>query len=80
MRIATPTGITATTNGTIAVGDTLKVVFIFSSDFAGTVLGLAFAGANDAELTLEAEDLQLAAIPYTISAGSARIIVYRRTG
>jgi hypothetical protein len=77
MRNVTPSISTVTTNGTVAAG-ALKVVFIFSSNFAGTLLGAAFTGAVDDEITLEVEDNLLPAIPYTVSAGSARIVAYRR--
>lgn len=69
----TPATSTVTTNGTVAAGK-YSVEFIFSSDFAGTILTVAYAGANDAVKSFEAPaGRTLAAIAYTISAGSARL-------
>lgn len=69
----TPASSTVTTDGSVAAGK-YSVEFILSSDFAGTILGVAYAGANDAVKSFEAPaGRTLAAIAYTISAGSARL-------
>lgn len=70
----TATGTTATGNGSVAAG-AKSVEFIFSSDFAGTVLGMTFSGAADASYSLPylPGGDTYPAIAYTIDAGSARI-------
>lgn len=69
----TPVTSTVSTDGTVAAGK-YSVEFIFSSDFAGTILTVAYAGANDAVKSFDAPaGRTLAAIAYTISAGSARL-------
>lgn len=69
----TPVTSTVTTTGSVAAGK-YSVEFIFSSDFAGTILTVAYAGATDAVKSFEAPaGRTLAAIAYTISAGSARL-------
>jgi len=67
----------ATTSGSVRAG-ARGVVFIFSSDFTGTVNGIAWAGATDAFYSppIQAGD-SFEEIPYTITAGSIRIIVTR---
>lgn len=71
---STPVITTASASGTVAAGFR-QATFIFSPDFAGTVLGATFAGAADATLSLEAPGGSLlAAVPYTRTAGSARIV------
>lgn len=60
-------------DGTVAAGKK-AVDFIFSSDFAGTVLGATFAGATDQVLSFVAPPGDtLAAITYTRSVGTIRI-------
>lgn len=69
----TPVTSTVTGDGSVAAGK-FSVEFILSSDFAGTILTVAYAGANDAVKSFEAPaGRTLAAIAYTISAGSARL-------
>lgn len=69
----TPAIASVSSSGSVAAGK--KVVdFIFSSDFTGTVLTVAFAGANDSVISFEAPPGDtLAAIAYTVTAGSIRI-------
>ena len=63
-----------TTSGTVAAGKR-KIDFIFSVDYDGTVLSTAFSGANDNVITFEAPNPDtLAAIDYTITTGSIRLI------
>lgn len=70
----TPSIAVVNASGSVAAG-ARKVTFIFSTDFAGTVMGVAFSGANDAALPIESDGGNtLAAIAYTITAGSARIV------
>lgn len=77
--VTTPTKTTVNTNGTVAAGKT-HVEFIASIDYVGTILGDATTGVPSANipvsvLTLDAPPwAPLAAIPYTISAGSLMII------
>lgn len=53
------------------------VLFIFSSDFVGTIGGVAFTGAADSSLELRApEGDTFAAIPWTRSAGTVRVVQY----
>lgn len=69
----TPVTTTVTTGATVAAGK-FSVEFIFSSDFVGTILTAAYTGAADAVKSFEAPaGRTLAAIAYTISAGSARL-------
>ena len=70
----TPTIALVTTSGVVPMG-ARKLTFIFSSNFAGTILGVAFSGATDAALTIEPPmgDL-LKSVSYTITAGSMRIV------
>lgn len=52
-----------------------EVTLIFSSDFEGTVQGVAFDGETDASLTLRAQSGQsLGQVRYTVTAGSIRIV------
>lgn len=70
----TPTITTAATDGTVAAG-ARGLTFIFSSDFAGTILGAAFSGGTDSSVTIPVPSGDtLGAVAYTISAGSARIV------
>lgn len=65
----TPTATVRTADGTIALG-CRKLTLVFSSDFAGTVLGAAYpAGLFSLTLDPPNGDTQ-AAVAYTISAGS----------
>lgn len=68
---------TATTSGSVTRG-ARSVTFIFSSDFAGTVAGVAFAGATDSSFTppIQTGDT-FSAIAYTVTAGNVRIAVVR---
>lgn len=70
-------GAAVTTGGTITRG-LRGVVFIFSSDFVGTIAGTAFTGAADGSFSppIQPGDT-LAAMTYTVSAGSMRIIPVR---
>lgn len=69
----TPVSSTVTTDATVAAGK-FSVEFIFSSDFTGTILTVAYIGAADAVKSFEAPaGRTLGAIAYTISAGSARL-------
>jgi hypothetical protein len=64
----------ATASGTVSKG-MQEVTLIFSSDFEGTVQGVAFDGSTDASLTLRAQAGQtLGQVRYTITAGSIRIV------
>lgn len=73
----TPTISLKTTSGTVALG-AKSVVFIFSTDFAGTVLGVTYSGATDSSQSFTAPSGDgLTAIAYTISAGSARVVEIR---
>lgn len=70
----TPTITTASSSGTVSAG-ARKLTFIFSADFSGTVLGAAFEGATDTAITIDAPSGDtLAAVAYTRSAGSVRIV------
>ena len=77
MNLCIVKGTTASASGEVQRGYR-KVTFLFSSTFAGTLLGMTMAGATDtAPLTIEAPDnCTLGALPYTRSAGSVRIITY----
>jgi hypothetical protein len=70
-----PSIASVTTGGTIAAGKRY-VEFIFSSDFAGSILGATFAGPRDLSYSLPflPPGDSYGAIVYTISAGSARIV------
>lgn len=69
-----PTITTASASGSIAAGSR-KNTLIFSGDFTGSVLGVAFSGAVDGSLTIDAPSGDtLAAIAYIVTAGSIRII------
>jgi hypothetical protein len=70
----TPTITSHTADVTVAAG-ARKLTLIFSADFAGTVLGVAFAGTADASLTIDAPPGDtLAAVAVTRSAGTVRIL------
>lgn len=75
----TPASSTVTTDGSVAAGK-YSVEFILSPSaadpvaFAGTINGVAYAGGTDAVKSFDAPaGRTLAAIAYTISAGSARL-------
>lgn len=69
----TPASSTVTTDGTVAAGKYF-VEFILSTDFSGTLNGIAYAGANDAYKSFPSQaGRALGAISYTVSAGSARL-------
>lgn len=72
-----PVGVTKTTSGTVAAG-ARGVLFVFSSDFTGTINGVAWAGSADSyyQPPIQAGDT-FAAIAYTVTAGTVRIIVTR---
>lgn len=63
----------ATANGTVT-GGSKEVTFIFGATFTGTVGGVAFT-STDVPLRITAgyNDV-LAAIPYTVAAGTVRIV------
>jgi hypothetical protein len=70
----TPTISSASTSGSVTAG-ARKITFIFSSDFTGTVLGVAFTGANDTYVNIDAPGNDtLTAVAYTVTAGSVRIL------
>ena len=70
----TPTITTVTETGTIPAG-AKSLTFIFSSGFAGTLLGTAFAGGSDSTVSLTAPvGDTLTAVTYTVTAGSFRLI------
>ena len=72
----TPSSSVVTTNGTVAAGKK-HIEFILSSDFAGTINGVAYSGATDAVQSFDAPvDGTFAAMSYTISAGSARLLTW----
>lgn len=67
----------ATTTDRIREG-ARSVTFLFSSDYTGTIKGIAFAGTRDVQITLEAPDGDtLGDIAYTVTAGTLRIIQIR---
>ncbi len=75
--IRTPSITTAVVSGTVREG-ARKVTFLFSTDFAGTVLGATFSGAANSFLTIDApNDDTLGAIAYTRTAGTIRIVEVR---
>jgi len=62
-----------TSSGTVAAG-AKDVEFIFSPDFVGTVLTVAFTGAADTSVRFSAPSTDtLGAIAYTRTAGTIRI-------
>jgi hypothetical protein len=73
---------TVTTSGSVPAG-AKKIVFIFSSDFVGTIKGasqsgpaVAWTGANDSSFSPPVSDLDtLESQVYTIASGSMRIEV-----
>lgn len=77
--VTTPTKTTVNTNGTVAAGKT-HVEFITSIDCVGTILGDAITGAPSSNIPVSVITFDappwapLAAIPYTLSAGSLTII------
>ncbi|MEO7099101.1 MAG: hypothetical protein ABI162_07045 [Luteolibacter sp.] len=68
-----PFAVSATASGSVAAG-TFQVTFIPSTSFTGTIMGVAFVAA-DAPFTLRANAPNgLQAIPYTVTAGTLRIV------
>lgn len=68
---------TVTTSGSVGAGKKY-IGFIFSSDFAGTIDGETFSGANDASYSLPilpGADIY-SSLTYTITAGNARITTF----
>lgn len=76
-KVVEPAGTTATTSGTITAG-ARALLFVFSSDFTGTISGVAWSGATDASYSppVQTGDT-FAAITYTVTTGSVRIIQVR---
>lgn len=73
----TPTITSVSTSGTVAAG-AMKVTFIFSASFTGSILGCAYSGTTDGSQTIDAPlHDTLTAIPYVVSAGSIRIVVVK---
>jgi hypothetical protein len=73
----TPTITAVTTNGTVSSG-AKALTFIFSPDFTGAVLGVAFSGASDSTLTISSPTGEtLTAVAYTVTAGSFRLVEVR---
>lgn len=69
----TVTGTEITASGNIAAGAHSHVI-VFSSDFTGTIAGLAYDGANDASITLAAPFKDtLPAIAVVVTTGSLRV-------
>lgn len=65
---------TVSSSGTVAAG-ARKLTFVLSPDFTGTILTGTFSGATDAAIPFDAPAGDtVGAIPYTISAGSIRIL------
>lgn len=70
----TPTISTVTSSGSVAAG-AKRLVFIFSGDYSGTLLGATFAGGVDNSITLDAgSGNQLNTVAYTVTTGSIRIV------
>lgn len=67
-------GNTYTANFTISEGSYVSIVLIFSSDFTGTVQGVAFAGAADYSLQLGANGELLKSVNVVVTAGSVRLV------
>lgn len=72
--IRTPVLSTVSSSGSVAAGKRY-IEFVFSPDFAGTIGGVAWAGATDTEYSLPLLQgaITYPALAYTISAGSARL-------
>lgn len=70
-------GTLATTSGTVTKG-ARSVTFIFSSDYTGTVAGIAFAGTTDSSFSppIQTGDTS-SAIAYVVTTGNIRIMVTR---
>lgn len=72
----TPVSELDTDGGTVAAGKK-HIEFIFSSDYTGDVNGIAYTGSADAVQTFDAPPgYTLAAIIWTTTAGSVRVISY----
>lgn len=67
----------ASGNGSVAAGKRW-IQFIFSSNFSGTIGGVAFSGTTDSvwEVPVAQGADTYAALSYTIGAGSARISTF----
>ena len=76
-RLARPVAITtASASGSVGAG-AKQVTFIFGATFAGTVQGATFSSSDTTLYVRAPEGDSLGVINYTISAGSARILVIR---
>lgn len=72
----TPSDSVISTNGTVAAGKH-KIEFVFKTDFAGTINSISYSFADDAYRSYEAPPgYTLAAISYTVSAGTAVLTTY----
>ena len=70
----TPAIANVSSSGTVAAG-ARSLTFIFSPDFAGTILGVAFAGGVDDDFTISTSGRDyLTAVAYTVTAGSLKIL------
>ena len=71
----------ATSSGAVN-GGASRIQFLFGGTFAGTVNGVPYVGGTDTEqiITAPFPDWTLDGVPYTITAGSMRIIVLRGSG
>lgn len=67
---------TATTSGTVTRG-ARGLVFIFSTDFAGTIAGATFSGTDVPLVVPVKTGDTTSAISYTVTAGNVRIVVVR---
>lgn len=67
-------GVLVTTSGSTRAS-VRAVTFIFSSDFTGTISGIAFSGATDTSFTppIQSGD-SFVAISYVVTTGSIRIM------
>lgn len=69
--------ITSTTSDGATTAGKKVLIFILSSDFTGTIGGVVFTGSADSSLELRAPDgYTFAAVSYTRSAGTLRLIQY----
>lgn len=70
----TVTSSSVTTSGTVTAG-AYSITFIFSSDFTGSVDAVAYDGANDSSVTVQAPASDtLEAVAYVVTTGTLRII------